>query len=68
MWPMSLSPVTLVLFLSLGQTKEMIMLRFSTLLMADTVLISLWILASFLINLKLTKNSSECITLKKQCH
>ena len=49
MWPVSVSLVTLVLFLSLGQTNEMIMLRFSTLLIADTVLISLWILASFLI-------------------
>ena len=49
MWPVSVSLVTLVLFLSLGHTNEMIMLRFSTLLIADTVLISLWILASFLI-------------------
>lgn len=49
MWPVSVSLVTLVLFLSLGQTYVMIMLRFSTLLIADTVLISLWILASFLI-------------------
>lgn len=48
MWPVSESLVTLVLFLSLGQTYVMIMLRFSTLLIADTVLISLWILASFL--------------------
>ena len=48
MWPVSVSPVTLVLLLSAGQTQEMIMLRFSTLLMADTVLISLWMLASFL--------------------
>ena len=48
MWPVSVSLVTLVLFLSLGQTYVMIMLRFSTLLIADTVLISLWILASFL--------------------
>ena len=38
------------MFLSRGKTKEMIMLRFSTLLIADTVLISLWILASFLTN------------------
>ena len=50
MCPVWVSLVTLVLFLSRGKTKEMIMLRFSTLLIADTVLISLWILASFLTN------------------
>ena len=53
MWPVSESLVTLVLFLSLGQTYVMIMLRFSTLLIADTVLISLWILASFLKSVQL---------------